>query len=156
MHAWLEATLAKLSCKSDTAAAIRYALSRWPARTRYIDDGQLEIDTTPPNAPCASLPWVARTISSPDQTPEENVPPPSTRCSARPSSTASTRRSTSTKSSNESLTTRSAGSRNCCHGTSHRRAVQSLLNVCIHITLCGYTTLTPTHKNGPDHTLTLL
>jgi transposase len=41
---WLEATLAKLSRKSDTAAAIRYALSRWTALTRYTDDGQLEID----------------------------------------------------------------------------------------------------------------
>jgi len=44
MRAWLESTLAQLSRKSDTAAAIRYALSRWPALTRYIDDGQLEID----------------------------------------------------------------------------------------------------------------
>jgi transposase len=44
MHTWLETTLAKLSRKSDTAAAIRYALSRWRALTRYVDDGQLEID----------------------------------------------------------------------------------------------------------------
>ncbi len=44
MRVWLEATLAKLSRKSDTAAAIRYALSRWSALTRYVDDGQLEID----------------------------------------------------------------------------------------------------------------
>ena len=44
MQIWLETTLAKLSRKSDTAAAIRYALSRWPALTRYVDDGQLEID----------------------------------------------------------------------------------------------------------------
>jgi transposase len=44
MRTWLEATLAKLSAKSDTAAAIRYALSRWRALTRYIDNGQLEID----------------------------------------------------------------------------------------------------------------
>ena len=44
MHTWLEATLAKLSTKSDTAAAIRYALSRWRALTRYVDDGKLEID----------------------------------------------------------------------------------------------------------------
>jgi transposase len=44
MRTWLEATLAKLSQKSDTAAAIRYALSRWHALTRYVDDGQLEID----------------------------------------------------------------------------------------------------------------
>ncbi|MBB6147367.1 hypothetical protein HNQ77_005363 [Silvibacterium bohemicum] len=41
---WLEATLTTLSRKSETAAAIRYALSRWPALTRYADDGQLEID----------------------------------------------------------------------------------------------------------------
>jgi transposase len=44
MHAWFETALAKLSRKSNTAAAIRYALSRWTALTRYIDDGQLEID----------------------------------------------------------------------------------------------------------------
>jgi transposase len=44
MKIWLETTLAKLSRKSDTAAAIRYALSRWPALMRYADDGQLEID----------------------------------------------------------------------------------------------------------------
>jgi transposase len=44
MKTWLEATLAKLSRKSDTAAAIRYALSRWPALTRFTDDGHLEID----------------------------------------------------------------------------------------------------------------
>jgi len=44
MKTWLEATLAKLSRKSDTAAAIRYALSRWNALTRFIEDGHLEID----------------------------------------------------------------------------------------------------------------
>ena len=38
MRAWLEAALAKLSPKSDTAAAIRYALAR------YTDGGHLEID----------------------------------------------------------------------------------------------------------------
>ena len=44
MHGWLQASLAKLSKKSDTAAAIRFALSRWRDLTRYVDDGQLEID----------------------------------------------------------------------------------------------------------------
>jgi transposase len=44
MHAWLDTTLAKLSRKSDSAGAIRYALSRWRALTRYVDDGTLEID----------------------------------------------------------------------------------------------------------------
>lgn len=41
---WLDATLPKLSRRSDLAGAIRYALTRWSALTRYIDDGKLEID----------------------------------------------------------------------------------------------------------------
>ena len=44
MRTWMEDTLAKLSRKSDTAAAIRYASSRWQALIRYVDDGQLEIN----------------------------------------------------------------------------------------------------------------
>jgi transposase len=37
--------LSTLSRKSETALAIRPALSRWTALTRYIDDGRVEIDT---------------------------------------------------------------------------------------------------------------
>ena len=44
LRQWLETTLSKLSRKSDTTAAIRYALSRWDALTRYIEDGHIEID----------------------------------------------------------------------------------------------------------------
>ena len=44
MHDWLEASLAKLSKKSDTSAAIRYALARWDALMRFCDDGRIEID----------------------------------------------------------------------------------------------------------------
>ena len=44
LRAWLEAHLAKLSKKSELAAAIRYALTRWSALTRYRDDGRIEID----------------------------------------------------------------------------------------------------------------
>ena len=40
---WLEETLEKLSRKSDTALAVRYALSRWEALVRYVDDGRIEI-----------------------------------------------------------------------------------------------------------------
>jgi hypothetical protein len=40
---WLEETLGKLSRKSDTAVAVRYALGRWEALMRYCDDGRLEI-----------------------------------------------------------------------------------------------------------------
>jgi transposase len=41
MHEWLEASLAKLSKKSDTSAAIRYALARWEAPMRFCDDERL-------------------------------------------------------------------------------------------------------------------
>jgi len=41
---WLEENLGKLSRKSDTALAVRYALGRWEALLRYCDDGRLEID----------------------------------------------------------------------------------------------------------------
>ncbi|MBV8632279.1 MAG: IS66 family transposase [Silvibacterium sp.] len=44
LRQWLEAILSKLSHKSETTVAIRYALSRWNALTRYIEDGHVEID----------------------------------------------------------------------------------------------------------------
>jgi transposase len=53
---WLEETLGKLSRKSDTAMAVRYALSRWEALLRYCDDGRIEIDN---NAAERSLRTVA-------------------------------------------------------------------------------------------------
>jgi len=40
---WFEEMLGKLSRKSDTALAVRYALGRWEALMRYCDDGRLEI-----------------------------------------------------------------------------------------------------------------
>jgi transposase len=46
LHSWLEKTLPTLSRKSDTAEAIRYALSRWRALSRYLDDGTIEIDNS--------------------------------------------------------------------------------------------------------------
>jgi len=44
LRKWMEKSLRSLSPKSETAGAIRYALSRWRALTRYADDGRLEID----------------------------------------------------------------------------------------------------------------
>jgi transposase len=41
---WFEETLGKLSRKSDTAMAVRYALGRWEALMRFCDDGRIEID----------------------------------------------------------------------------------------------------------------
>ena len=40
----MEKSLRSLSRKSETAGAIRYALSRWRALTRFTGDGRLEID----------------------------------------------------------------------------------------------------------------
>ena len=44
LHEWLESCLPKLSQKSDTTAAVKYALGRWEALTRYAEEGSLEID----------------------------------------------------------------------------------------------------------------
>jgi transposase len=44
LRSWFEAKLPQLSRKSDTTAAIRYALTRWDALLRYCEDGSIEID----------------------------------------------------------------------------------------------------------------
>jgi transposase len=44
LQRWLKESLTRLSRKSETAVAIKYALGRWPALVRYCDDGLLEID----------------------------------------------------------------------------------------------------------------
>jgi transposase len=56
LREWFETILQKLSRKSETTAAIRYALVRWDALTRYIEDGHIEIDN---NAAERSLRGVA-------------------------------------------------------------------------------------------------
>jgi len=44
LHQWLGATLVAVSAKSETARAINYSLKLWVALTRYVDDGNIEID----------------------------------------------------------------------------------------------------------------
>jgi transposase len=46
LRKWMERALRSLSAKSETAGAIRYALSRWRALTRYAEHGLLEIDNS--------------------------------------------------------------------------------------------------------------
>jgi len=46
LRKWMEKALHSLSSKSETAGAIRYALSGWRALTRYTEDGHLEIDNS--------------------------------------------------------------------------------------------------------------
>ena len=44
MRRWLEQALTQLTPKSETAAAIHYALQLWDALARFLDDGRIEID----------------------------------------------------------------------------------------------------------------
>jgi hypothetical protein len=44
LHAWLREQLPTVSCKSETADAIGYAMNQWQALTRHLDDGRIEID----------------------------------------------------------------------------------------------------------------
>jgi transposase len=44
---WLEAQLLQVAERSKLAEAIRYALSRWTALTRFLKDGCIEMDTNP-------------------------------------------------------------------------------------------------------------
>ena len=44
MRRWLEQALTQLTPKSETAAAIHYALGLWDALARYLEDGRIELD----------------------------------------------------------------------------------------------------------------
>lgn len=44
LKTWFEAMRLQISSKSDLSKAMRYALVRWTALSRYLDDGRLEID----------------------------------------------------------------------------------------------------------------
>jgi transposase len=44
LRRWLEQALTQLTPKSETAAAIHYALGLWDALARYLDDGRIELD----------------------------------------------------------------------------------------------------------------
>jgi transposase len=47
MKLWLEQEHERIPGRAKLAEAIRYALNRWDALTRFIDDGRIELDTNP-------------------------------------------------------------------------------------------------------------
>ena len=47
LQAWLDLQLSRLSGRSRLAEAIRYALGRWSALTRFLDGGRIDLDTDP-------------------------------------------------------------------------------------------------------------
>jgi len=44
MKPWLEGQLHRVPPRGALAKAIRYALARWPALCRFLDDGRIELD----------------------------------------------------------------------------------------------------------------
>ena len=47
MKTWLETELGRVPPADPFADAIRYALARWPALARFLDDGRIELDNNP-------------------------------------------------------------------------------------------------------------
>jgi transposase len=47
MKTWLETELSRVPNRGGLADAIRYALARWPALCRFLDDGRIELDNNP-------------------------------------------------------------------------------------------------------------
>lgn len=45
LRPWLERQLTRLPQRSGLAEAIRYALARWPALCRFLNDGRVDLDT---------------------------------------------------------------------------------------------------------------
>ncbi len=47
MNPWLQSQLGRAPARGGLAEAIRYALERWPALCRFLDDGRIELDNNP-------------------------------------------------------------------------------------------------------------
>ena len=45
LKSWFETQLARVSAKSNIAAAFRYGRNHWEGLVRYLEDGRIEIDT---------------------------------------------------------------------------------------------------------------
>lgn len=56
LHAWLQDALAQASAKSTSAKGIGYAVTRWTALTRYLNNGRIEMDN---NASERAIPGIA-------------------------------------------------------------------------------------------------
>ena len=47
LRIWLASQLRRLAARGKLTEAIRYALTRWDALGRFLDDGRIELDTNP-------------------------------------------------------------------------------------------------------------
>ena len=57
LEAWMRAERVRLSRHAETAKAIDYMLKRWPAFTRFLDDGRICLSNNAAERACAVLPW---------------------------------------------------------------------------------------------------
>ena len=79
LEAWLREQRAKLSGQSKIAKAIAYSLTRWPALTRFLDDGRLCMSNNAAEREIRPSQWAATTGPSPAPTKAATVPLQSTR-----------------------------------------------------------------------------
>jgi hypothetical protein len=84
MKGWLRGTVITLSRKSDTTAAILYALNRRQALMHYCDNGAIENDNVAAERAVRVRPWAERTSCSPVETRAVSVRQQCTRSLARP------------------------------------------------------------------------
>jgi len=75
--------------RGGLAEAIRYALARWPALCRFLDDGRIELDTNAVERAIRPVALGQKTICSPDLRAARIDGPSSPRFSPRQSSTGS-------------------------------------------------------------------
>jgi transposase len=68
MRPWLETQLGRIPGRGGLAEAIHYALTRWSALCRFLDDGHIELDNNPVERAIRPSRWGARTICSPART----------------------------------------------------------------------------------------
>lgn len=83
LHEWFKTTLTWVSRKSEVAAAIGYALARWPALVRYCEDGRIEIDNNPAERALRAVASAAKIICLRDPMLAARGRQRSTACSAR-------------------------------------------------------------------------
>jgi hypothetical protein len=90
MKTWLEAELHRIPPRGALAEAMRYALTRWNALCRFLDDGRIELDNKSSEQSGRSR-LVVRTICSPDPPAVRTAGQPWRHCSPPQSSMTSSR-----------------------------------------------------------------
>ncbi len=88
MKTWFEAELHRIPPRSALAEAIRYALTRWEALCRFLQDGRIELDNNTVERAIRPSRSAARTTCSPDPA-TPSAERPFARSSPPPSSTMS-------------------------------------------------------------------